>query len=62
MTVMVTGPYSVVQGLSRGDLIATVDVSGLKAGEYQLPVKVSVDNQPELTFECTPDTLTVTIE
>ncbi len=62
LTVMVTGPYSVVQGLSRGDLIATVDVSGLKAGEYQLPVKVSVDNQPELTFECTPDTLTVTIE
>lgn len=62
LTVMVSGPYSVVQNLSRGDLIASVDVSGLKKGQYQLPVKVSVDNQPELTFECTPDKLTVNIE
>lgn len=62
LTIMVSGPYSVVQNLSRGDLIASVDVSGLKKGQYQLPVKVSVDNQPELTFECTPDKLTVTIE
>lgn len=62
LTVMVSGPYSIVQGLSRGDLIATVDVSGLKAGEYELPIKVSVDNRPELTFECSPGTLTVTIE
>lgn len=51
ISIRVTGPYSVVESLVRGDLIARVDVSNLKTGEYEVPVTVSVDNYPDLTFE-----------
>ena len=59
--IKVTGPYSSVQSLDKGALIAYVDVSGLSAGEYELPVMVEVDNEPDLTFEVYPEKLKVTL-
>lgn len=51
ISITVNGPYSVVEALSRGDLVARVDVTGLEPGEHEVPVIVSVDNYPDLTFE-----------
>lgn len=61
ISVKVTGPYSEVEALVRGDIIARIDVSKLSAGEHEVPVVVSVDNYPDLTFELEPPEVTVTI-
>lgn len=62
VSVVVTGPYSKMETLSGDDIIATVDVTGLEAGEYELPVYVTVDNQPSLSCTATPATVTVAIK
>ena len=61
ISIKVTGPYSVVESLVRGDLIARVDVSKLEPGEYEAPVTVSVDNYPDLTFELEPPQVSVIV-
>lgn len=61
VSVKVTGPYSVVEELVRGDIIARADVTGLAEGEHVLPISVSVDNHPELTFEADPVEVSVNL-
>ena len=61
VSVKVTGPYSVVEALEKEALIARVDVSKLSEGEYEVPVIVSVDNYPDLTFELEPPEVSVII-
>ena len=61
ISLKVTGPYSVGESLVRGELIARVDVSKLEPGEYEVPVTVSVDNYPDLTFELEPPQVSVII-
>ena len=52
-----TGPYTFIKALSADMISASVDISGLEAGTYSLPVEITVDNAPEFTAE--PDTQTV---
>jgi len=61
LNVKVTGLHTVFDKLMRGDIIARVDVTGLKPGTYELPVSISVDNYTDLTFELESPTVTVTI-
>ncbi len=61
IAIKVTGAYSVVESLVRGDFIARVDVTGLTAGTHDVPVTVSVDNEPDLVFELESETVSLTI-
>jgi len=61
ISIRATGAYSVVNGLTADELQAYVDVSGLTAGEYTLPVSLLCDGHSELYLECDPPTVTVTI-
>ncbi len=61
LNVKVTGLHTVFDKLFRGDIIARVDVTGLKPGTYELPVSISVASYPDLTFELESPTVTVTI-
>ncbi|MGJ4850105.1 YbbR-like domain-containing protein [Bacillota bacterium Meth-B3] len=58
----VTGPASVVQKLRREHVQATVDLSGLLSGQYELPIVFQVASHPELTFETKAATVSVTVE
>jgi len=62
LNVTVSAPHTVFDKLMRGDIIARVDVTGLKPGTYELPVSIKVDNYPDLTFELESPTVSVTIE
>ncbi len=62
VSVVVTGPYSQVQALLSSDIIATVELTGLEKGEYELPIYVTVDNMPGLSCTATPSAASVTIE
>ena len=62
ISVKVTGLHSVFDTLMRGDIIARVNLEGLKPGKYSLPISVSVDNHPDLVFELEPPTVNVIIE
>ena len=59
MTVQLTGAYSFVTALEEEDIRLFVDISGLGAGRYDLPVQIHVDNaQP---FECALSSPQVTV-
>ena len=62
VSVVVTGPYSQVQALHSSDIIATVELTGLEKGEYELPIYVTVDNLPGLFCTATPSTAGVTLK
>ncbi len=59
--IKITGPYSSVIALEKDDIIAYVDVSGLAAGEYELPIQVEVDNFVGLSFEVYPEKVKVSV-
>lgn len=61
LEVKLVGPYSAVQSLSRNDLVIWVDLSGYGTGVYDVPVKVSVDNSPDLDITVEPATVRVTL-
>lgn len=62
LEVQVTGAYSIVESLSRSDLLCTVDLSGItESGVYELPISVSIDNYPELSYAVTPAVVKVTV-
>ena len=61
VSVRATGPYTVVEGLEKDDVQAYVDVSGLAAGEYTLPVALQCDGSSEVYLTCEPASVTVTI-
>lgn len=51
---LITGPASRVQALVGSGVEAVVDVSGLSAGEYTLPITVDAELYPGLTLEFEP--------
>jgi len=63
LSAIVTGPQLQVESLRAADVTAYVDVSGLEAGEYILPVQFHVEDQDmqTLSFEATPSTIVVTV-
>ena len=48
-------------GSGKSRLLADVDLTGLTPGEYDLPVQVTADNYPSVTFEVEPQTVHVAI-
>lgn len=64
LSVVVTGPQLLVESLRSSKISAYVDVSGLEAGEYILPVQFQAEGEDAqaLSFEGTPATVVVTIE
>lgn len=61
-TVTVTGPYTQISALSRGDVQLYVDVTGLPEGEYELPVYCQVDSDADLDINIEPATIKVAIQ
>lgn len=60
--VTVTGPHSQVTALESGDITLYADISGLEAGEYELPLQCYVNGSDEITATVEPTTVSVTIE
>lgn len=60
--VLVTGPASRVQALTESGVEAVVDVSGLSAGEYMLPITVDAELYPGLTLEFEPADVEVRLD
>ena len=63
VSAVLTGPQLVVESLRPANVSAYVDVSGLEAGTYELPVQFHVEDKDmdSLSFEATPATVTVTL-
>ena len=59
--VKATGAYSEMGQLTESHLLADVDLTGLTPGEYDLPVQVTADTYPSVTFEVEPQTVHVAI-
>jgi len=57
--VQVTGPYTFINALKSSNVRLFVDVSGLEAGEHELPVQVVIDN--DQSFSCALGTPEVTL-
>lgn len=60
--VTVTGPHSQVTALESDSITLYADISGLGAGQYELPVQCSVDGGSDITASVEPATVSVTIE
>ena len=60
---VITGPQKQVEAIRPSKVTAYVDVNGLTAGEYMLPVQCHVEDTDiaELTFQTTPATVCVTV-
>ena len=63
VSAVITGPQAIVEKIRPSEVSAYVDVTGLPAGEYTLPVNLHVEDTDmhDLTFDITPATITVTI-
>lgn len=61
VTVQLTGAYRFIEGLEKDALRLYVDVAGLEAGTYTLPVQIHIDNAPEFTCALSSPEITVTI-
>lgn len=63
VSAVITGPQTVVEKIRPSEVSAYVDVSGLTAGEYTLPVSLHVEDTDmhDLEFDITPATIKVTI-
>ena len=48
--VYVTGPRSAIEMLQEKGFVATVDLNGLAAGTYELPLDFPVETYPNVTF------------
>lgn len=59
--VKATGAYSEMGQLTQSHLLASIDLTGLAIGEYDVPVQVTADNYPSITFEVEPQTVHVAI-
>lgn len=57
--VRITGPASIVNAIDDQDVQATVNLTGLVAGDYEIPIELSVDGHPEL--KCIASIATVTV-
>ena len=61
-SVRATGPKSRIEALENQRVVATVDLSGLKAGSYGVPLVFPAEEYPDITFEPEPATVRVTLE
>ena len=61
-TVQLTGGYSFIANLRESDVHLYVDAGDLAAGEYQLPVQISIDNAKAFTCALSSPQITVKIE
>ncbi|MDD3336193.1 MAG: CdaR family protein [Eubacteriales bacterium] len=63
VAVTLTGPQNTLEALSSSDLSVYVDASGLKAGDYALPVMVDVstEDKSSLSYTVVPTVINVTI-
>lgn len=63
LNVVLTGPQLALQSLRAANVTAWVDVSGLTAGEYVLPVQVRIENgtMDGVSYLCTPAEVTVVL-
>ncbi len=60
--VTINDVYSVVSRITKNDLRITVDLSQITSpGSYQIPIRVRVDNYPELAYSVEPQVATVTV-
>lgn len=59
--VKATGAYSEMGQLTQSRLLAGVSLDGLAVGEYDVPVQVTADNYPSISFEVEPQTVHVII-
>lgn len=57
--VAISGPYTRMEDIEQEDICATIDLTGLEAGEYELPVYAYVEGQPELRCLATPKSVTI---
>ena len=64
LSVVLTGPQLLVNNLRSANVSGYVDVSGLEAGEYELPIQLHVEDRDmsELSYIATPATGSVTLE
>ena len=60
-TAQLTGGYGFISALSTEDIRLFVDVSGLEAGTYSLPVQVHIDNASEFTCALASPQISVVI-
>lgn len=61
ISVVVSGKYTMIEPLTEADIIATVDLTGLTEGEYDLPVIVNIHNSNDITCTASPSVVTVNI-
>lgn len=60
VTVLMSGPLPVLNALVAGDLVVTVDLAGLEAGEHRVPVEVQAPEGVRVE-SVQPEEVTVTI-
>lgn len=63
LSVVLTGPELMLNNLRSANVTAYVDVSGLEAGEYELPVQLHIEGADtgDLTFAASPSEISVTL-
>ena len=61
VTVFVTGPKSKIHALEENGLDVVCDLTGLKAGTYQLTLDYGMQYDDSITFEPSGGTITVTL-
>ncbi|MBE5773720.1 MAG: hypothetical protein E7337_07275 [Clostridiales bacterium] len=61
LRVYVTGPGSVVDHLAAEGISASIDLSGLGAGSYDLPLAFDTERYPGVTFQPEMETLPITL-
>ncbi len=64
VTVVATGPISIMNRLQRGDITAFVDASALENGVYELPVKIEFsteEQQQGIYVELSVENVTITV-
>ena len=63
VSMVLTGPQPLLEGLRTASVTSYVDVSGLEAGEHILPVQLHVEGQDfsSVSWIATPATVKVTL-
>lgn len=61
MSVYVTGPRSVVEQLQKDGVFVSVDLTGLKAGTYEIEPVFDNERFPNITFQPEHEKMTVTL-
>lgn len=62
VSVVISGKYTVLDSIDASDILATVDLTGLTAGEYDLPIVISIQNVTDVTCTASPSVATVSIK